>query len=127
MEVPLEVGGFYLDGSVEMTMTQVHINVHKHDLGEEVIKAFKELGEGVGTMRPKEENIIDKTQPEAGFLENGVKEILLKETHEEVSTVGDHLCVHGSSHYLEVMLAVEREMVVGENKLGKLDKELSGW
>ena len=26
-------------------------------------------------MRPKEKNVIDKTQPEAGFLDSGVKEI----------------------------------------------------
>ena len=33
-------------------------------------------------MKPKEENIIDKTQPVAGFFESGVKEIPFKETHE---------------------------------------------
>jgi hypothetical protein len=41
-----------------------------------VVEAFKEPGEGVGTMRPKEENVIDKTQPEAGFVNSRVKEIL---------------------------------------------------
>ena len=30
-------------------------------------------------MRPKEENVIDKMQPEAGFLERGMKEILFKD------------------------------------------------
>ena len=43
------------------------------------------LGEGVGTMRPKEENVVDKTQPETEFSESRVKEILFKETHEHVS------------------------------------------
>jgi hypothetical protein len=32
-----------------------------------------------------------------------------------------------SSLNLEVMFGVKGEMVVGEDKLGKLDKELSGW
>ena len=39
------------------------------------VEAFKELGEGVGSMGPKKENVIDKTQPEAGFLDSRVKEI----------------------------------------------------
>jgi len=45
------------------------------------VEAFKELGEGVGSMGPKKENVIDEMQPEAGFLDSGVKEILFKETH----------------------------------------------
>ena len=48
------------------------------------VEAFKELGEGVGTMRPEEENVVDKTQAEAGFLDSGVKEVLFKETHKQV-------------------------------------------
>ena len=86
------------------------------------VEAFKELDEGVGTMRPKEEDVIDKTQPEAGFLESGMNEIVFKETHEQVG-IGEH---HGSSLYWEVMPGVEGEMVVGKDKLGKLDKEFSG-
>jgi hypothetical protein len=38
------------------------------------VEAFKELDEKVGAMRPKEENVIDKMQPEAGFLESGQSE-----------------------------------------------------
>ena len=78
------------------------------------VEAFKkELGEGVGSMGPKKENVIDETQPEAGFLDSGVKEILFKETYEQVSIGEDHLCAHGSSLYLEVMLlGVKGEMVV---------------
>jgi hypothetical protein len=34
---------------------------------------------------------------------------------------------HGSSLNLEVISGVKGEMVVGEDKPGKLDKELSGW
>ena len=37
------------------------------------------------------------------------------------------MCAHGSSLNLEVMSGVTGEMIVGEDKLGKLDKELSGW
>ena len=85
-------------------------------------EAFKELGEGVGTVRPKEENVINKTQPEAGFLDSVVKKILFKETHEQVG-IG---MGHGNSLNLEVMFGVKGEMVVGEDKLSKLDKELSG-
>ena len=35
------------------------------------VEVFKELGEGVGSMGPKKENVIDETQPEAGFLDSG--------------------------------------------------------
>ena len=45
-----------------------------------MIAAIEELGEAVVTMRPKEENIIDKSQPETGLLKSGVKEILFKES-----------------------------------------------
>ena len=41
-------------------------------------------------MRPKEENVINKMQPEAGILESGMKEILFKETHEQVCIGRDH-------------------------------------
>ena len=67
-------------------------------------------------------SLLNKMQPEAGFLESGVKEILFKETHEQVSIEGSHLCTQGSSLYVEVMLGVKGEMVVGE-----LDKGLIGW
>ena len=85
------------------------------------VDAFKDLGDGVGAMRPKEENVIDKTQPEAGFFESGDKEILFKETYEEASIGRGHMCDHVDSLNLEVMPGVKGEMVVGEDKLGKLD------
>ena len=63
----------------------------------------------------------------AGFLNSGVKEILFKETHEQVGIGRGHTGAHGSSLNLEVMSGIKGEMVVGEDKLGKLDKELIGW
>ena len=79
-----------------------------HEFGEIVtVEAFKELGEGVRTMRPKEENGINKTQPETEFLKSGVKEIMFKETHEQVGIGGGHSCAQGDSLCLEVMLGVE--------------------
>ena len=50
-----------MDGGVEITMTQVHIDAQKHDLGGgggvpseldriAVDEALKKLGEGVGSM-----------------------------------------------------------------------------
>ena len=64
-------------------MIHAHIDVQKCDFrgggvpgeldGIAAVEAFKELDEGVGTMGPQEENVIDKTQPEAGFLDGGVK------------------------------------------------------
>ena len=55
----------------------------------------------------------DKTQPEAGFLDSGVKEILFKETHEQVGIGRGHTSAHGGSLNLEVMFGVKGEMVVG--------------
>ena len=62
-----------MDGGVELTMIHTYIEVQKCDFGGggvsgeldgiAAVEAFKELGERVGTMRPKEENVIDKTQP----------------------------------------------------------------
>ena len=67
MEVMLEVGGFDMDGGVELTMIHVYIDVQKSDLGGGgvpgefdgivAVDAFKELVEGVGTMRSKEKNV----------------------------------------------------------------------
>ena len=90
------------------------------------VEAFKELGEGVGFMGPKKENAIDKPQPEAGFLDSGVKEILFKETHEQVGIGRGHTGAHSGFLKLEVMFGVAGEMAVGEDELGKLDRELSG-
>ena len=69
-----------MDGGVEMTKIQAHNNVQKYDFiggdmpsefdGIAAVEAFKELGEGAMTTRPKMENVIDKTQPEAGFLKH---------------------------------------------------------
>ena len=57
----MEVGGFDVDRVVGKTRIQVHIDIHKHDLGGgglpsefdriEVTEVFKKLGEGVETMR----------------------------------------------------------------------------
>ena len=117
MEVLLEVGRFDMDGG----------DVSGEFNGIAAVEEFKELGEGVGTMRPKEENTIDKTQLEAMFLDSGVKEILFKDTHEQVGIGRGHTAAHGGSLKLEVMSGVKGEIVMGEDKLGNLDKELSGW
>ena len=81
-------------------MIHTYVDVQKCDFGGggvpgeldgiAAVEAFKELGEGVGTMGPKKENVIAKTQPAAGFLDSRVKEILIKETHEQVSIEGGH-------------------------------------
>ena len=86
---------------------------------------FKELGEEVRTIRPKRK-CHRETQPGVKFLESRLKEILFNEAHDQVGIGGGHSYAYGSSLYLEVMLGVEGEVVVGKNKLGKLDKELSG-
>ena len=87
------------------------------------VEAFEKLGEGVGTMRQEEEDVTDEMQPEAGLLESGVKEVLFKEPHEQVSIGTGHLCSHNSSLDLEVMLGVKGEVVVG---VDELVKEYSG-
>ena len=47
--------------------------------------------------------------------------------HEQISIGGGHMGAHGRAFDLEVMMGVEGEVVMGEDKLGKFDKELSGW
>ena len=89
-----------------------------------VVEAFKELGEGVGTLMPNEENGIDKKQAEAEFLESGVKEIMFKENHKQIGIGRDYMGTHSSFLDLEIMLGVEGEMLMREDKLGKLDKVL---
>ena len=41
------------------------------------VEPFKEGDEGVWTMWPEKEYIVDKPQPEAGFIGFGVKEFQL--------------------------------------------------
>jgi len=84
--------------------------------GVAAVEAFKALAEGFGTMGPKEEIVIDKTQPEAGFLDSRVKEILFKETHEQVGIGRGHTGAHGVSLNLEIS-GVKGEKFVDENKL----------
>ena len=79
MEVLLEVGRFDMDRGVELTMIHTYINVQKCDFGGggvpgeldgiAAVEAFKELGEGVGTMGPQEENVINKSQPEVSWAD----------------------------------------------------------
>ena len=57
-------------------------------------EAFKELVEGVGAMRPEEEDVIDKMQPEVGLFENGIKEVLFKKAHEQFGVGRGHSCAH---------------------------------
>ena len=38
-----------------------------------VIEVLKKLDEGFGTMRSEEEDIMNKTQPEAGLLQSRMK------------------------------------------------------
>ena len=47
--------------------------------------------------------------------------------HEQIGIGGGHMGIHGRAFDLEVMMGVEGEVVVGEDKLGQFDKELSGW
>ena len=63
MQILLMVGGFDVDGSVELTLLNVNINIQEGDMGlgevpGEVdriatIEPFKEGGEGVWTMWPE--------------------------------------------------------------------------
>ena len=48
-------------------------------------------------------------------------------SHEQISIRGGHPGAHGRAFNLEVMMGVEGEVVVCEDKLGQFDKELSGW
>ena len=51
-----------------------------------------------------------------------IKEILLKIAHEQDVVMG----AHGCAFVLDIVTGVKGEVVVGEDKLGKLDKELNG-
>ena len=117
----MEVGRLDMDRGVKMTLSQAHIGIQKRDFGGgggvpseldriAAVEAFKELG--VGTMRPRKENVIDNMQPEARFFKSTVKEILFKETHEQVSIGRGNTCTHGGSLNLQIMAGVG-EIVVG--------------
>ena len=104
MEVLLVIGRFDVDGGVEMTVNQAYINIQKKcglggvDVSSELnglmaLEVFKELGEGVGSVGQKEEDIIDKPQPKTGLIKCRIKHVLLKEVHEQVS-VG---CCHAGA------------------------------
>ena len=60
-------------------------------------------------------------------MELGIKEILLKMAHEQVSIGGGHTGACGHAFGLEEVTGVEGEIVVSKDKLCELDKELSGW
>ena len=64
---------------------------------------------------------------EAGLPKSGMKEVLFKEAYEQVCVGRGHLCTHGSFLDLEVILEVKGEMVVCEDELSILDKELREW
>ena len=78
-------------------MIQVHIDVQKCNLGwgdvpckmDEVtaIVAFKEMGRELG-QRTKKEDVIDK--PEVRLIEFEMKEVMLKNAHEQVNVGWGH-------------------------------------
>ena len=90
------------------------------------VEAFKELGGGFGIMRSQKEDDIDKIHPDAGFLESRMKEALFMEASDKVGIGTGFLCVYDSSLDIQIMLGVEK-VVVGEDKLGDLDKKWNGW
>ena len=122
MQILLMVGGFDVDGGAELILVDVNI---KGDMGlggvlgevdrVATVEPFKEGDEGVWTM-----------WPEAGFIELRVKEFLLKVAQEQIGIGGGHTSAHDRAFDLEVMMGVG-DVVVGEDKLGEFDKELSGW
>ena len=103
----MEVGGFEMDGGVEMTLIQAYIDVQKCDFfrrgvpgeldGIAAVEAFK--GEEVGTMRPKEENVINNAQPEAGFLRKWSEGNSVQgKSYEEVCKARGYVCAHMKWH-----------------------------
>ena len=54
-----------------------------------------------------------------------MKKVLFIEAQKLVDPGGDNACAHGSSLDLEEMLGVQ--VLVSEDELGELDKELSAW
>ena len=105
VEILLEVGRFDMDGSMELTVINVHIDVQESDLGGGgvpcavdmivIVESFKDGGEGVRTMGPKKECVVDEAQPKAGFVKLGIKEILLKVACEQVRIGRGHTGAHG--------------------------------
>ena len=47
-------------------------------------------------MRPKEDDVMDKTLSEAVLLESGIKEVLFMEAHEQIGIRRGIVCAHGS-------------------------------
>ena len=50
------------------------------------VEPFKEGGEGVWTMGPKQEYIVNKPQPWPEFIEHAIKVNLLEVAHEQDNT-----------------------------------------
>ena len=75
-------------------------------------------------MLPEEVYAIDKPQPEVGFKEVGIKEILLKVAYEQVGIGRGHMGAHVRALELEEIMGIEGKIVVGEDKMGELEKEL---
>ena len=77
MEVLLEVGRFDMDGGLELTMIHMYIDVQKCEFGGggvpgeldgiAAFEAFKDLGERVGTLRPKRKISLIKRSQRLGF------------------------------------------------------------
>ena len=73
----MEVGRFDMDGGLELTMIHAYIDVQKCDFGGPgvpceldgiaAVEIFEKLGEGVGTMRPKEVISSIKHSQRLGF------------------------------------------------------------
>ena len=70
------------------------------------IEAFNKLSKRVGAVGQEQEYVIGKPYPVTGLVKFGMKEILFKKVHEQVSIGWGHLRAHDGSLNLEVMLGV---------------------
>ena len=95
-----------MDEGMGITIIQTYINVES-DLrgcvpGEiqrvESIELFKDLGEGVGVMGPKGEDIVYDKQPEAELTQLRAEVVLFKETQEGIATKWGNMRFNYSIH-----------------------------
>ncbi|XP_049951927.1 uncharacterized protein LOC126461098 [Schistocerca serialis cubense] len=79
------------------------------------------------TKSPDHKDVIYKPTPGQGKQLLGLQESLLHAAHEVVGIGRSHPSSHGCSPDLFVGLAFKSEVIMGEDEVGKCDKERGFW
>lgn len=88
------------------------------------VEGLKKGGEAVRAMAPDNEDVIDESPPTVGQESLVRKKVCLQFPHKKIGIRGGHASTHGGPARLVVVPVAKSEVIVSQDKFGKLDEEV---